>query len=102
MRRTTSNLPLLERPEGNWQAGGCQGASCFGLTEIVYCSPVFELSDQSARHRPFIMSIEILKRRERLRILRPIRLDGRVVRYRWSDILQVENELMDHWEGTTR
>jgi hypothetical protein len=52
--------------------------------------------------RRWRVSVETLKTPERLRILRPIRLDGRVVRYRWSDILRVENESMDHWEGTAR
>ena len=52
--------------------------------------------------RRWRVSVETLKRRERARILRPIRLDGRVVRYRWSDILRVENESMDEWEGQMR
>ncbi len=50
--------------------------------------------------RRWRVSVETLKRRERARILRPIRLDGRVVRYRWSDILRVEDESMDQWEGS--
>jgi hypothetical protein len=49
--------------------------------------------------RRWRVSVETLKRRERARILRPIRLDGRLVRYRWSDILRVEDESMDQWEG---
>ena len=49
--------------------------------------------------RRWRVSVETLKRRERARILRPIRLDGRVVRYRWSDILRVEDESMDQREG---
>ena len=52
--------------------------------------------------RRWRVSVDTLKRRERVRILRPIRLDGRVVRYRWSDILRVENESMDDLEGTMR
>jgi len=38
------------------------------------------------------VSIETLKRRERARILRPVRLDGRVIRYRMSDVLRIEEE----------
>jgi hypothetical protein len=38
------------------------------------------------------VSVETLKRRERARILRPIRLDGRVVRYRMSDVVKIEQE----------
>lgn len=49
--------------------------------------------------RRWRVSVETLKRRERARILRPIRLDGRLVRYRWSDILRAEDESMDQWEG---
>jgi hypothetical protein len=36
------------------------------------------------------VSIETLKRRERARVLRPVRLDGRVIRYRMTDVLRIE------------
>ena len=42
--------------------------------------------------RRWKVSIETLKRRERARILRPVRLDGRVIRYRVSDVLRIEEE----------
>jgi hypothetical protein len=42
--------------------------------------------------RRWKVSIETLKRRERARILRPVRLDGRVIRYRMSDVLRIEEE----------
>ena len=38
------------------------------------------------------VSIETLKRRERAKILRPVRLEGRVIRYRMSDVLRIEDE----------
>ena len=38
------------------------------------------------------VSIETLKRRERTKILRPMRLDGRIVRYRMSDVVRIEQE----------
>ena len=38
------------------------------------------------------VSVETLKRRERASILRPIRLDGRIVRYRMSDVVKIEQE----------
>jgi hypothetical protein len=38
------------------------------------------------------VSIETLKRRERTNILRPMRLDGSVLRYRMSDVVQIEQE----------
>jgi hypothetical protein len=38
------------------------------------------------------VSIETLKRRERARVLRPMRLDGRIVRYRMSDVVRIEQE----------
>jgi hypothetical protein len=41
------------------------------------------------------VSIETLKRRERARILRPVRLDGRVIRYRLRDVLRIEKEGYD-------
>ncbi len=45
--------------------------------------------------RRWKVSIETLKRRERARILRPVRLDGRVIRYRMRDILRIEEEGYD-------
>jgi predicted site-specific integrase-resolvase len=42
--------------------------------------------------RRWKVSIETLKRRERAGILRPVRLDGRVIRYRVSDVLRIEEE----------
>jgi hypothetical protein len=41
------------------------------------------------------VSIETLKRRERAKILRPVRLDGRIIRYRMSDVLRIEEEGYD-------
>jgi hypothetical protein len=38
------------------------------------------------------VSIETVKRRERARMLRPMRLDGRIVRYRLSDIIRIERD----------
>ena len=38
------------------------------------------------------VSIETIKRRERARVLRPLRLEGRIVRYRMSDIARIEME----------
>jgi DNA-binding transcriptional regulator YhcF (GntR family) len=38
------------------------------------------------------VSTETIKRRERTKILRPVRLDGRIVRYRMSDVLRIERE----------
>jgi hypothetical protein len=63
------------------------------MNEIKFCYPGAELA------RRWRVSVETLKRRERARILRPIRLDGRVVRYRWSDIPRMEDESMDQREG---
>ena len=45
--------------------------------------------------RRWKVSIETLKRRERTKILRPIRLDGRIIRYRMSDPLRIEKEGYD-------
>lgn len=45
--------------------------------------------------RRWKVSIETLKRRERAKILRPLRLEGRIVRYRLSDIRQIEEEGSD-------
>jgi hypothetical protein len=42
--------------------------------------------------RRWKVSIETLKRRERTKILRPMRLDGRIVRYRMSDVERIEQE----------
>jgi hypothetical protein len=42
--------------------------------------------------RRWKVSIETLKRRERAKILRPVRLDGRIIRYRMSDIRRIEEE----------
>ena len=42
--------------------------------------------------RRWNVSIDTLIRRERTKILRPIRLDGRVIRYRMSDVLRIEEE----------
>jgi hypothetical protein len=38
------------------------------------------------------VSIETLKRRERAKILRPVKLKGRIVRYRITDVLRIEEE----------
>jgi hypothetical protein len=35
------------------------------------------------------VSIETIKRRERARVLRPLRLEGRIVRYRMSDVVRI-------------
>jgi hypothetical protein len=40
------------------------------------------------------VSVETLKRRERIKLLRPVRLEGRVVRYKLSDVLRIENDAM--------
>jgi hypothetical protein len=45
--------------------------------------------------RRWRVSIETIKRRERTRILRPVRLDGRIIRYRMSDVLRIEAEGYD-------
>ena len=49
--------------------------------------------------RRWKVSIETLKRRERARILRPVRLHGRVIRYRVSDVLRIEEEGYGGGEG---
>jgi hypothetical protein len=36
--------------------------------------------------------MEPLKRRERAKVLRTMRLDGRIVRYRVSDVVRIEQE----------
>jgi hypothetical protein len=38
------------------------------------------------------VSIETVKRREQARILRPVRLEGRIVRYRMSDVTRIEED----------
>ena len=53
------------------------------------------LLTRSELARRWKVSIETLKRRERARILRPVRLDGRVIRYRMRDILRIEEEGYD-------
>jgi hypothetical protein len=45
--------------------------------------------------RRWKVSIETLKRRERAKILRTVRLDGRIIRYRMSDVLRIEEEGYD-------
>jgi hypothetical protein len=45
--------------------------------------------------RRWKVSIDTLKRRERAKILRAVRLDGRVIRYRMSDVLRIEEEGYD-------
>jgi hypothetical protein len=45
------------------------------------------------------VSIETLKRRERTKILRPVRLEGRIIRYRMSDVLRIEDEGYDGERG---
>ena len=45
--------------------------------------------------RRWKVSIETLKRRERTKILRPVRPDGRIIRYRMSDVLRIEEESYD-------
>jgi hypothetical protein len=42
--------------------------------------------------RRWKVSVETLKRRERVKILRPIRLDGRIVRYLMSDVVRIEQQ----------
>jgi len=50
------------------------------------------LSTRRELARRWKVSIETLKRRERTKILRPMRLDGRIVRYRMSDVVRIEQE----------
>lgn len=45
--------------------------------------------------RRWKVSIETLKRRERAKILRPVRLDGRIIRYRMRDVIRIEEEGYD-------
>jgi len=49
--------------------------------------------------RRWKVSIGTLKRRERAQILRPVRLDGRVIRYRLRDVLRIEEEGYGGGEG---
>ena len=42
--------------------------------------------------RRWKVSIETVKRRERAKVLRPVRLNGRIIRYRMSDVLRIEEE----------
>ena len=49
------------------------------------------LTRRELAHR-WKVSVETLKRRERARILRPMRLNGRIVRYRMSNVLRIEQE----------
>jgi hypothetical protein len=42
------------------------------------------------------ISIETIKRRERARVLRPLRLEGRIIRHRMSDVMRIERE-GDSW-----
>ena len=42
--------------------------------------------------RRWKVSIGTLKRRERAKILSPVKLDGRVIRYRMRDVLRIEEE----------
>jgi hypothetical protein len=53
------------------------------------------LLTRSELARRWKVSIETLKRRERARILRPVRLDGRVIRYRLRDVLRIEEDGYD-------
>ena len=57
------------------------------------------LLTRSELARRWKVSIETLKRRERAKILRPVRLDGRVLRYRLSDVLRIEEEGYTGAEG---
>ena len=53
------------------------------------------LLTRSELARRWKVSVETLKRRERAKILRPVRLEGRVIRYRLSDVLRIEEEGYD-------
>jgi hypothetical protein len=53
------------------------------------------LLTRSELARRWKVSVETLKRRERAKILRPVRLEGRVIRYRMSDVLRIEEEGYD-------
>jgi hypothetical protein len=43
------------------------------------------------------VSIETVKRREQARILRPVRLEGRIVRYRMSEVAWIEEDGSYFW-----
>ena len=63
----------------------------------MYCYYSSEIMDDKLLTRLDLarrwkVSIETLKRRERAKILRPVRLDGRVIRYRLRDVLRIEEE----------
>ena len=49
--------------------------------------------------RRWRVSVETLKRRERERILRPIRMGVRTVRYRLSDVVRAEEQATSRYEG---
>ena len=49
--------------------------------------------------RRWRVSVETLKRRERERILRPIRMGARTVRYRLSDVVRAEEQATSQHEG---
>jgi hypothetical protein len=49
--------------------------------------------------RRWKVSIETLKRRERAKILRPVRLNERLIRYRMSDVVRIEEEGYEGGEG---
>ena len=49
--------------------------------------------------RRWKVSIETLKRRERAKILRPVRLNERLIRYRMSDVVRIEKESYEGAEG---
>jgi hypothetical protein len=38
------------------------------------------------------VSVETVKRRERASKLRPVRLDGRIIRYRMSEVMRIEQD----------
>ena len=59
--------------------------------------PLLETSDDKLLTRLELarrwkVSIETVKRRERAKVLRPVRLEGRIIRYRMSDVLRIEEE----------
>jgi hypothetical protein len=42
------------------------------------------------------VSVGTVKRREKSRLIRPLRLKGRIIRFRLSDVLQVEQESLNY------
>jgi hypothetical protein len=48
--------------------------------------------------RRWRVSVETFKRREKARILRPIRMGMRAVSYRLSDIVRIEEQAADRYE----